>query len=60
VHDLSSAAGVGWNGRSGTRKLFHDIHLGHKLLHAGHRKYRCNLGTSTAIQNYYGSGGMHD
>ena len=60
MYDLSSAAGVGWDSGSGARELLDNIHIWHKLLHAGHRKYRRNFGTSTAIQNYDGSGGMHD
>jgi hypothetical protein len=51
---------VGWNDGRGSGELLHDVHAGNKFLHTGDGKQQRGFGTSIAIEDHYGCGGMHD
>jgi len=60
MHDLSGVAGLGWNGRGGSRELLYTLHLGCKLLRTSRREQQRSFRTPTAIENHDGGGRLLD
>jgi hypothetical protein len=59
MHDISDAAGLGWNGGCGSGELFGRFYFRHYFLYAGYWEYQRSVRPSYAAEDNDGRGGMH-